>query len=342
MKNYNQYTGFKYTKDEIINKCRQCSSKSEFRDSGIYSMAKKHNILDICNEIMEVKTEENKKQYEENMISQIEMVIHKHKTITEFKSNYPKLYYYIRTNKLKKYLNLFIRQRFSTPQQICKLILESLLKTECMYNNRSILNGKELDIYFNTYKLGCEYNGYYWHKNNTIKDNEKLKLCQDQNIHLIVISEPTLNEYLSFEKAEIGIKSQIKSELPKINSICKTNFLEVDVDNIIIDRESIFKNLYNKSDIEYVLNKCTKLSEIKNKYNKIWQYIHRYNLTHLLDGVKTRNYIYMQPPEFINYVVSNFKTYTEFTKHKSYLLATKRKLLNDIKLAYQSSKSLST
>jgi len=61
-------------------------------------------------------------------------------------------------------------------------------------NDRSVLSGKELDIYIPEKKIAIEYNGNYWHSESTgNKDKNyhlnKTKKCNEQNIRLIHIFE---------------------------------------------------------------------------------------------------------------------------------------------------------
>jgi hypothetical protein len=59
-------------------------------------------------------------------------------------------------------------------------------------NDRTILNGKELDIYLHELGLAFEFNGLYWHSENEKHNNyhlEKTNLCELKNIQLIHIYE---------------------------------------------------------------------------------------------------------------------------------------------------------
>lgn len=57
-------------------------------------------------------------------------------------------------------------------------------------NNRSILNGKELDIYIPDYKLAIECNGIYWHSLKEPKYHyEKWRECRKHDIQLITLWE---------------------------------------------------------------------------------------------------------------------------------------------------------
>lgn len=59
-------------------------------------------------------------------------------------------------------------------------------------NDRTILDGKELDIYIPSHNIAIEYNGIYWHSS-TFKSRayhlNKLKKCEAKGIHLIQIFE---------------------------------------------------------------------------------------------------------------------------------------------------------
>ena len=66
------------------------------------------------------------------------------------------------------------------------------LNINIVENDRTILNGKELDIYIPENKLAIEYNGLYWHSNQFIDKNyhlNKTNKCVEENIQLIHIFE---------------------------------------------------------------------------------------------------------------------------------------------------------
>lgn len=59
-------------------------------------------------------------------------------------------------------------------------------------SNKTVLNGKELDIYIPSKKLAIEYNGLYWHSDNFKDKNyhsDKLNMCLNNGIRLIQIFE---------------------------------------------------------------------------------------------------------------------------------------------------------
>lgn len=77
-------------------------------------------------------------------------------------------------------------------------------------NNRSILNGKELDIFLPDKNIAIEYNGLYWHSELFVDKNyhiNKTNLCNDKGVRLIHIFE---DEWLF--KPDI-VKSRIKNIL---------------------------------------------------------------------------------------------------------------------------------
>ena len=72
-------------------------------------------------------------------------------------------------------------------------IIKLLIQTNPIQRDRTILNGKEIDIYIPSLKLGIEYNGLRWHSEEFGKDHryhlDKLNKCNEQGIRLIQIFE---------------------------------------------------------------------------------------------------------------------------------------------------------
>lgn len=74
---------------------------------------------------------------------------------------------------------------------------------EITFNNRTILNGLELDVYFPKLKLAIEWNGVYHYKQirdeksfirTQTTDIKKQQLCLEQDITLLVIKDLTSNK----------------------------------------------------------------------------------------------------------------------------------------------------
>ena len=63
---------------------------------------------------------------------------------------------------------------------------------ECIRNDRLVLNGKELDIYYPSKKIAIEFNGDYWHSDkykSSMYHYNKFKQCYDLGITLVSIFE---------------------------------------------------------------------------------------------------------------------------------------------------------
>ena len=77
-------------------------------------------------------------------------------------------------------------------QKLAGILKESQLNKEYQFNfhfNRKDTINSELDIYIPSIKLAIEYDGEAWHKNNTIKREErKYQLCKENGIKLIRLS----------------------------------------------------------------------------------------------------------------------------------------------------------
>lgn len=92
-----------------------------------------------------------------------------------------------------------------------------LLNLEVIQNNRTILNGKEIDLYIPEFKLGIEINGLYWHSekfDSSNSKNVKQKMAENKNIKLLHLYEDTINDNL------LGAISIIKKFTNKNNQIC--------------------------------------------------------------------------------------------------------------------------
>jgi len=128
----------------------------------------------------------------------------------------------------RSWLNLKIRNNIVICNDCLGVPSKSIDQTkieefiECNYNgevisnDRTILNGKEIDIYIPELKLGIEYNGLYWHSELYKEDKyhlNKTELCEEVGIQLIHIFE---DEWLY--KKDI-VKSRLLNILGKSNKI---------------------------------------------------------------------------------------------------------------------------
>ena len=74
--------------------------------------------------------------------------------------------------------------------EICRWLNE--IKIDIVRNNRTILNGKELDIYIPTKNIAIEFDGLYWHSEKKVKNDYHLNKtieCEKQGIQLIHVFE---------------------------------------------------------------------------------------------------------------------------------------------------------
>lgn len=63
---------------------------------------------------------------------------------------------------------------------------------DCVHRDRSVLNGRELDIYVPSKKIAIEYNGNYWHTDKYIestKHHDKMIACLNRGVRLVQIFE---------------------------------------------------------------------------------------------------------------------------------------------------------
>ena len=329
----------KYSNEQLIEIVKKLNTTTDlYKNTALYKCIKRRgsNFESICLNLIRINMQDAKKIFLEEMMD----CIGKCTTICEFRSKYPKFMWEL-NNNLDKYSQYFIRVHYSTHQLICKLILESVISDKCEYNTRSVLeNNKELDIYFPKYKLACEYNGYYWHKNRYDADYNKKECCNLNNIYIIQINEPYLNAYRKIDYAILEIKKQIKSCVYDINNHTGLCIAESDIDSVIIDMEILLDKMFSIKNIDEIIDNCEQYSDVRKKYNNVWQYITKNKLQSLLIPIKMKDYRYMNKEMFIKYVLNNCKSYSEFLKHKCYSLAYLRKYTKDIKKSYEDKKVL--
>jgi hypothetical protein len=105
-------------------------------------------------------------------------------------------------------------------------------------NNRTILDGKELDFYIPEYNIAIEMNGVYYHSDAFINDKyyhyNKWKKCNDKNIHLVSVFEDDWNLQCDkiknmlltfFNKKQRGIPAR-KAKIKRINGRTARLFLD--------------------------------------------------------------------------------------------------------------------
>lgn len=221
--------------------------------------------------------------------------------------------------------------KFSTPQLILKTILIKLLNSNCLYNNKKIIPPYEIDIYFPEFNLAVEFQGVYWHKNNT-KDEIKKNLLIQKKINTLYIYENNRNY-------EIDIKNQLKTSLAFINDITKKNISEKNINDIKI--ENVFLNVYNKKQLIQVAKKYNSYKKFIKNEKPVHRKLYKLNLLnkatqHMNDKPKKHSI------NSIKETVKKYKTLKNFrlNEYGSYLYIKKNNLEHLINHLYSKNKKL--
>jgi hypothetical protein len=177
-----------------------------------------------------------------------------------------------------------VKGKYSTPQLICKHIMEKITGEVCMYDTKKIVPPYELDVYFPNQKFAVEYNGKGWHhKDEVIKrDTIKKDICKSKNITLLVIVENSRNY-------EEDVKNQIISNLKIINEKFITNITEYDVLNV--ECNDVYDFILEFKDIDSIKNKiakCKNISDFQRKHITEYNFIQKNGHLHLLDCIRER------------------------------------------------------
>ena len=204
--------------------------------------------------------------------------------------------------------------------EIYKFLIEILKKEEIIKrNDRTVLNGKELDFYVPSKNFAIEINGLYWHSESAGGINKhyhlnKTKSCMNHGIHLIHIFE---NEWIN--KKEI-VKSIIRnfinysSDVVKINGRdCLVSEIKESVKNSFLndnhlqgeDKSSVKIGLFNKDELVSVMT-FRKTSRFDNTSE--WELVRFCNkINTIVNGSASKLFSY-----FINnYNPNNIVTYSD-------------------------------
>lgn len=110
-----------------------------------------------------------------------------------------------------------------------------------IYNDRKILNGRELDIYIPEKRLAIEFNGSYWHSElykNELYHQKKTLQCSEKGIHLIHIFEYEWNN----EDTQNKIKKYITGLLGNSSIIYAKNTTIKVINNVALEKEFLNNN----------------------------------------------------------------------------------------------------
>ena len=156
--------------------------------------------------------------------------------------------------------------------KFCLLYFPNIIR-----NDRSILNGKELDIYLPDIKLAIEFNGLYWHSELNGKDKyyhlNKTLECEKQNIRLIHIFE---DEWVLSQDI---VKSILLAKFNKIQDKiyarnCKIDFVDNEIATTFLDKNHLQGSINGGDNIGLFYNdELVYLMKIgKSRYTSKYQY----------------------------------------------------------------------
>jgi hypothetical protein len=179
--------------------------------------------------------------------------------------------------------------RFSTPQLICKKILEAILDKKCSYNDRKALGGLELDIFFEDCNLAVEYNGIVWHKKSHVKerDEKKRELCRSKGISLITIEQNSIYP----KDYEQEIKDALIKNLQTIKDVCSKDISQEDI--IAVECSDMFQEMAEASNrsievLKEKIKECSTIKEFQEKYPSECKFIRRNRQNHLFDDIRVK------------------------------------------------------
>lgn len=196
--------------------------------------------------------------------------------------------------------------KFSIPQLTLREITDTILKTKSSYNNRKVIKPYEIDIYYDDYKLGFEFQGIAWHKNNK-NDDIKSELAISKDVTIIYI-----HELVNSRDYENDIKKQLIDNLNLINKLSNKNICEDDVNNCNI--KNIYLELYNKEELLNIAKSYNSFIDFKNNDNSIYRKLLKMKLLkeateHMVD--KKINKLNLSD-EYLISVVSKYDNLTDF------------------------------
>lgn len=188
----------------------------------------------------------------------------KYQTKTEFYYNDPSAY--SSANKLgimEDITKHMVNLSFSIPQIILRQITESIFKEKCKYNTRRVIKPYEIDVYFENLKIGFEYDGKGWHKEDVV---DKHKLCEEKGILLLTLSERSRNY-------KEDIQNYLLEELDKIVEWTGLNITPSDIKSF---NEPIdFPRLFTEEELELLNSKS--VTYLRSNHLNLYERYKRYN-----------------------------------------------------------------
>lgn len=208
--------------------------------------------------------ERNKKMGRDLSYENLKEIASKYKTKSEFMFMDHSAYITARRLKIMDDIcGHMINKVVSIPQMILKTILNELFQEECLYDTRDIIKPYEIDIFYQKYNLGFEYNGKLWHN---IHDNsdKKTELCKSKNITLIFIHENS-------RRYEEDIKKQLIENLDLINSVTSLNISIENIKNYVINYSELFSTYMDKDETMSLINSYDNFHLFKKQHPNLYQ-----------------------------------------------------------------------
>ena len=271
--------------------CKRCSEKKISEERKFT----KEQFIEKANQIHHNFYDYSKIDYV-NMCSKIKIICPKH---GEFEM-LPYNHIYSMQNCPKCVMNGTSQQE----QEILNFI-KTFYGGEIITNDRKVLEGKELDLYFPKENLAIEYDGLFWHNN--IDNSYKFEECRKKGIRLIRITEPEwirqkykIKYFLQstfgvFEKRIFARKCEIKEINNEVyKSFCNENHLQgysvasvrfgLFFEGQLIQIMSFGKPRFNKKIDWELIRECSKLGySIIGGKEKLEKYFERkYNPKNIL------------------------------------------------------------
>jgi hypothetical protein len=268
----------------------------------------------------------NKKYKRDLSVENLEKIAKNFKSVQEFKFKDSSAYHTAqKLGILKNITSHMENKNINVPQLILKQICESILECQCNYNNRKKIYPFELDVYFPQYNLAFEYDSKYWHQD-IDRESRKLKKIKESDITVIQIKEMNKKYELEIKNQLIDNLHLINSICKK--NISKEHILNFKISSLeFITKSTIecidecssykeFKEKYpklfkkiNKHKLNHILFKFKDfpkqrtiesithelsnyktLKDLLSNNKKLYTYIRRHDLQHLIKHLPKLNY----------------------------------------------------
>lgn len=198
----------------------QAHVRSALKENGI----KTRSLSEACMRAMtyRIKTNYNKpkKGDVDAVISRYKAGMHPTQIASEMKLNDWTVYCYLTDAGLRKK-----RARTTEPEKKCLAMLPEGL--EIKQHDRTVLNGREIDIFIPSHNLAIEINGLYWHSTDQPKTDkrhlEKFNECRKQGIKLLQLTDADIlgrsNLIKSMLSAKLGLNERIYARKTAVTDI---------------------------------------------------------------------------------------------------------------------------